>query len=57
MCTARLYAFKTGVATGKAKACGLLIIAAAGVNDPNNVYLNDQQNKCTANGRGGTFQG
>jgi len=47
--------FYTGAA--KAKACGLLIIAANGVNDSNNVYLNDQQNKCTVNGRGGSFEG
>jgi nitrous oxidase accessory protein NosD len=47
--------FYTGLQ--KAKACGLLIIAASGVNDSNNVYLNDQQNKCTASGRGGTYQG
>jgi hypothetical protein len=40
------------------KACGLLIIAASGVNDDKtDVYLNDQQNKCTVNGRGGTYQG
>jgi hypothetical protein len=38
-------------------ACGLLIIEAAGVNDQNNVYLDNQKNKCTAAGRGGTFQG
>ena len=41
----------------KVKACGLLIINANGVNDSNNIYLNDQQNKCTANGRGGTYEG
>jgi hypothetical protein len=41
----------------KTTACGLLIIAAGGVNDANNVYLNNQQNKCTVNGRGGTFEG
>jgi hypothetical protein len=38
-------------------ACGLLIIAAGGVNDANNVYLNNQRDKCTVNGRGGTFEG
>jgi hypothetical protein len=44
--------------TQAAKACGLLIIAASGVNDDKtDVYLNDQQNKCTVNGRGGTFEG
>jgi hypothetical protein len=42
--------------TMKAKACGLLVIGAAGVNDDNNVYLANQQNKCV-NGRGGTYQG
>jgi hypothetical protein len=48
--------FYTG--TQNVKACGLLIIAAGGVNDDKtDVYLNDQQNKCTVNGRGGTFQG
>jgi hypothetical protein len=35
-----------------------LIIAASGVNDDKtDVYLNDQQNKCTVNGPGGTFEG
>jgi hypothetical protein len=38
-------------------ACGLLIFNAAGVNDANNVYLNNEKDKCTANGRGGTFEG
>lgn len=47
--------FYTGIQ--KVKACGLLIIAADGVNDSNNVYLNDQQDKCTVNGRGGTYEG
>jgi hypothetical protein len=47
--------FYTGIQ--KVKACGLLIISANGVNDSNNVYLNDQQNKCTVNGRGGTYEG
>jgi hypothetical protein len=47
--------FYTG--TQDAKACGLLIIAASVNDDKTDVYLNDQQNKCTVNGRGGTFQG
>jgi hypothetical protein len=39
-------------------ACGLLIIAAGGVNDDKtDVYLNNEQDKCTVNGRGGTFEG
>jgi hypothetical protein len=37
-------------------ACGLLIIAAAGLNDANNVYLNNQKDK-RVNSRGGTFEG
>jgi hypothetical protein len=48
--------FYTG--TQNVKACGLLIIAASGVNDDKtDVYLNDQQNKCTVSGRGGTYEG
>jgi len=48
--------FYTGIQN--VKACGLLIIAASGVNDDKtDVYLNDQQNKCTVTGRGGTYQG
>jgi hypothetical protein len=38
-------------------ACGLLIFGANGVNDANNVYLNNEQDKCTSNGRGGTYEG
>jgi hypothetical protein len=48
--------FYTG--TQNVKACGLLIIGASGVNDDKtDVYLNDQQNKCTVSGRGGTYEG
>jgi hypothetical protein len=38
-------------------ACGLLIFNASGVNDANNVYLNNEKDKCTVSGRGGTFEG
>jgi hypothetical protein len=38
-------------------ACGLLIFDANGVNDDTNVYLNNEKDKCTANGRGGTYDG
>jgi hypothetical protein len=38
-------------------ACGLLIFNAGGVNDANNVYLNNERDKCTVTGRGGTFEG
>ena len=41
----------------KATDCGLLISAAGGVNDANNVYLNNDKDKCISNGRGGTFEG
>jgi len=37
-------------------ACGLLVIAAAGVNDANNIYLNNEKDKCI-NSRGGTYEG
>jgi hypothetical protein len=37
--------------------CGLLIFDAAGVNDANNVYLNNERDKCAFNGRGGTYEG
>jgi hypothetical protein len=38
-------------------ACGLLIFNAAGVNDDNNAYLNNEKDKCTVDGRGGTYEG
>jgi pectin methylesterase-like acyl-CoA thioesterase len=38
-------------------ACGLLIFDANGVNDDTNVYLNNEKDTCTANGRGGTYDG
>lgn len=38
-------------------ACGLLIFDAAGVNDDSNVYLDNERDKCTVGGRGGTFEG
>ena len=38
-------------------ACGLLIFDAAGVNDDTNVYLNNEKDKCTVSGRGGTYEG
>ena len=38
-------------------ACGLLIIDADGVNDDTNVYLANEEDKCTVNGRGGTYEG
>ena len=38
-------------------ACGLLIFDANGVNDDTNVYLNNEKDKCTAQGRGGTYEG
>jgi hypothetical protein len=38
-------------------ACGLLIVDAAGVNDDQNVYLDNEKDKCTALGRGGTTEG
>jgi nitrous oxidase accessory protein NosD len=38
-------------------ACGLLVFDAAGVNDDNNVYLNNEKDKCVVNGRGGTYEG
>ena len=37
--------------------CGLLVIAAGGVNDDTNVYLNNEKDKCVVNGRGGTYVG
>ena len=37
--------------------CGLLVIAAGGVNDDTNVYLNNEKDKCVVNGRGGTYEG
>ena len=37
---------------------GSRAVSGSGVNDDKtDVYLNDQQNKCTVSGRGGTFQG
>jgi hypothetical protein len=38
-------------------ACGLLIFEAAGVNDDANVFLNNERDKCTFSGRGGTYEG
>jgi len=38
-------------------ACGLLVFDANGVNDDTNVYLNNEKDKCTAQGRGGTYDG
>jgi parallel beta helix pectate lyase-like protein len=38
-------------------ACGLLWFDANGVNDDTNVYLNNEKDKCGANGRGGTYDG
>jgi hypothetical protein len=39
-------------------ACGLLVFDANGVNDDKtNVYLNNEKDKCTALGRGGTYEG
>jgi hypothetical protein len=38
-------------------ACGLLVFDANGVNDDQNVYLNNEKDKCTFAGRGGTFEG
>jgi hypothetical protein len=38
-------------------ACGLLFVDAQGVNDDNNVYLNNEKDKCGALGRGGTYEG
>ena len=38
-------------------ACGLLIFDANGVNDDTNIYLNNDKDKCTFGGRGGTFEG
>jgi hypothetical protein len=38
-------------------ACGLFINDANGVNDANNVFLNNEKNKCTFSGRGGTYEG
>jgi hypothetical protein len=37
-------------------ACGLIVVDAAGVNDDQNIYLNNEKDKCI-NGRGGTFEG
>jgi hypothetical protein len=37
-------------------ACGLLIFDANGVNDQNNVYLNNEKDKCGGS-RGGTYEG
>lgn len=38
-------------------ACGLLIFDANGVNDDTNIYLNNEKDKCTFGGRGGTYEG
>ena len=38
-------------------ACGLLFFDANGVNDDTNVYLNNEKDKCGAQGRGGTYEG
>jgi hypothetical protein len=38
-------------------ACGLLFFEANGVNDDQNVYLNNEKDKCGFGGRGGTFEG
>ena len=37
-------------------ACGLLVFDANGVNDDNNVYLNNEKDKCISS-RGGTWEG
>lgn len=51
------WSFGSAACTQNVKACGLLIIAASGVNDDKtDVYLNDQQSKCAVNGRGGTYE-
>jgi hypothetical protein len=38
-------------------ACGLIIFEANGVNDDQNVFLNNEKDKCTFSGRGGTYEG
>jgi len=38
-------------------ACGLLVFDANGVNDDTNIYLNNEKDKCTFGGRGGTYEG
>jgi hypothetical protein len=38
-------------------ACGLLIFDANGVNDDTNIFLNNEKDKCTFGGRGGTTEG
>jgi hypothetical protein len=38
-------------------ACGLLFFDANGVNDDTNIYLNNEKDKCGAQGRDGTYEG